>query len=162
MILCRHIISLLFGACAGGVLTYTITRSMPLMQLPHMRMHLLRLFHSWKSDSQKSHSCYKLTLKHSSAAMPRSGKQKDLQPEEVHHALKYGAPSTEHLRFFKDFVVSCDTRLRNPRWVMEHITRKQTRGVGNRQAPARARPSPCMYRRYTGQAPGVSVHMPKL
>ena len=73
-------------------------------------------------------------------AMLRSGKQEDLQPEEVHHALKYGAPSIEHLRFFKNFVVSYDTRLRNPRWVMEHITRKQTKGEGNRQAPACARP----------------------
>ena len=64
------------------------------------------------------------------------GRQENLQPQELHHALKYGAPSTEHLRFFKNFVVSYDTRLRNPRWVMEHITRKQTKGEGNRQAPS--------------------------
>ena len=50
----------------------------------------------------------------------------------MHHALKYGAPSTEQLRFFKNFVVSYDARMRNPRWVLEHITTKQTRGEGNR------------------------------
>jgi endonuclease G len=50
----------------------------------------------------------------------------------VHHALKYGAPSTEQLRFFKNFVVSYDARMRNPRWVLEHITTEQTRGEGNR------------------------------
>ena len=62
------------------------------------------------------------------------GKQEDLQPEKLHHALKYGAPSTDNLRFFRNFVVSYDTRLRNPKWVMEHITRKQTKGDGNRYA----------------------------
>lgn len=50
----------------------------------------------------------------------------------MHHALKYGAPSTEQLRFFKNFVVSYDARMRNPRWVLEHITTEQTRGEGNR------------------------------
>ena len=50
----------------------------------------------------------------------------------MHHALKYGAPSTEQLRFFKNFVVSYDARMRNPRWVLEHITTKQARGEGNR------------------------------
>ncbi len=78
--------------------------------------------------------------------MLRSGQQEDLQPEEVHHALKYGAPSTEHLRFSKNFVVSYDSRLRNPRWVMEHITRKQTKGEGNRQALC---PSPIHLRALT-------------
>ena len=52
----------------------------------------------------------------------------------MHHALKYGAPSSENLRFFKNFVVSYDSRLRNPRWVLEHITAQQTQGDGNRQA----------------------------
>lgn len=70
---------------------------------------------------------------HTTISLP-AGQQGDLQPEEVHHALKYGVPSTNNLRFFKDFVVSYDTRMRNPRWVMEHITRTQTRGKGTRQA----------------------------
>ena len=50
----------------------------------------------------------------------------------MHNALKYGAPSTEQLRFFKNFVVSYDARMRNPRWVLEHITTKQIRGEGSR------------------------------
>ena len=54
----------------------------------------------------------------------------------MHHALKYGAPSSENLRFFRNFVVSYDSRLRNPRWVLEHITPQQTQGDGNRQASA--------------------------
>jgi len=53
-------------------------------------------------------------------------------PADLHHALKYGVPSSENLRFFKNFVVSFDARTRNPRWVLEHITREQTRGDGNR------------------------------
>ena len=61
-------------------------------------------------------------------------RQEDLQPEKLHHALKYGAPSTDNLRFFRNFVLSYDTRLRNPKWVMEHITRKQNKGDGNRYA----------------------------
>ena len=87
-------------------------------------------------DRRNHHLVHEQTLIAAKAirAVLCSGKQEDLQPEELHHALKYGAPSTEHLRFFKNFVVSYDSRLRNPRWVMEHITRKQTRGEGNRQA----------------------------
>ncbi|EIE23808.1 DNA/RNA non-specific endonuclease, partial [Coccomyxa subellipsoidea C-169] len=47
--------------------------------------------------------------------------------------LKYGLPSSEGLRFFKNFVLSFDSRTRNPRWVLEHITRAQTQGEGNRK-----------------------------
>ncbi|CAK0783055.1 hypothetical protein CVIRNUC_006250 [Coccomyxa viridis] len=59
--------------------------------------------------------------------------QEGLPAEQVHHALKYGAPSSENLRFFKNFVVSYESRLRNPRWVLEHITAQQTQGDGNRK-----------------------------
>ncbi len=50
----------------------------------------------------------------------------------MHHALKYGAPSSENLRMFQDFVVSYDARLRNPRWVLEHLRRDGARGEANR------------------------------
>lgn len=53
---------------------------------------------------------------------------------QLHHALKHGMPDGEQLRFFKNFVVCFDARMRNPRWVLEHITREQTRGDGNRFA----------------------------
>ena len=66
--------------------------------------------------------------------MSNAGEQEALPAEQVHHALKHGAPSSENLRFFKNFVVSYDSRLRNPRWVLEHITTQQTQGDGNRQA----------------------------
>ena len=66
--------------------------------------------------------------------VPDAGEQEGLPADQVHHALKYGAPSSESLRFFKNFVVSYDSRLRNPRWVQEHITAQQTQGDGNRQA----------------------------
>ncbi|BDA47734.1 probable endonuclease G, mitochondrial [Coccomyxa sp. Obi] len=55
------------------------------------------------------------------------------EPAALHHALKYGMPSSEGLRFFQNFVLSFDSRTRNPRWVLEHITRAQTRGDGNRK-----------------------------
>ena len=64
----------------------------------------------------------------------------------MHHALKYGAPNSENLRFFQNFVVSYDSRLRNPRWVIEHITRDRARGEANRCHSARWRSSslhPC-------------------
>lgn len=50
----------------------------------------------------------------------------------MHHALKYGAPSGGNLRYFKDYVVCYDARLRNPSWVLEHITTNQPRGVATR------------------------------
>jgi hypothetical protein len=66
----------------------------------------------------------------------RAGKkQEPTQPEQLHHALKHGMPNGERLRFFSNFVVSFDARTRNPRWVLEHITREQTRGDGNRCSP---------------------------
>ena len=48
----------------------------------------------------------------------------------MHHALKYGLPSSENLRFFQNFVVSYDARLRNPRWVLEHLTCNRAKGAG--------------------------------
>lgn len=45
-----------------------------------------------------------------------------------------GMPDDTVLRAFTDFVVSFDTRLRNPRWVLEHIDRRKGRGEANRCA----------------------------
>ena len=51
-----------------------------------------------------------------------------------HHALKHGAPSTENLRAFNHFVVAYDSRLRNPRWVLERISRERSSGDAQRCA----------------------------
>lgn len=61
-----------------------------------------------------------------------TGARKEEEPAPVHHALKYGAPSGGNLRFFKNFVVCYDARLRNPSWVLEHITRSRPRGIATR------------------------------
>ncbi|KAL4428150.1 hypothetical protein ABPG75_002239 [Micractinium tetrahymenae] len=51
-----------------------------------------------------------------------------------HPALKWGMPVGDRLRLFSDYVASFDTRLRNPRWVLEHINRERLAGRdGNRQ-----------------------------
>ncbi|PSC75639.1 Mitochondrial nuclease [Micractinium conductrix] len=36
--------------------------------------------------------------------------------------FKYGMPVGDRLRLFSDYAASFDTRLRNPRWVLEHVT----------------------------------------
>ena len=51
-----------------------------------------------------------------------------------HSALKHGAPSSENLRVFPNFVVSYDSRLRNPRWVLERISRERSGGDAQRRA----------------------------
>ena len=43
-----------------------------------------------------------------------------------------GAPLGETVRAFDGFVVSYDPRLRNPRWVLERITRDSVKGDGDR------------------------------
>lgn len=48
-----------------------------------------------------------------------------------YHSIQ-GMPDYTVLRAFTDFVVSFDTRLRNPRWVLEHIDRRKGRGEANR------------------------------
>ncbi|KAL3143367.1 hypothetical protein ABBQ38_002197 [Trebouxia sp. C0009 RCD-2024] len=50
----------------------------------------------------------------------------------VHHCLKYGLPSTEHLRFHQNFVLSFDSAKRNAKWVLEHITKESSSGQGSR------------------------------
>ncbi|KAK9814237.1 hypothetical protein WJX72_002706 [[Myrmecia] bisecta] len=54
-------------------------------------------------------------------------------PRLKHKALKYGLPSTENLRFYKNFVVSFDCRLRNPHWVLEHVHTGSHKGDANRK-----------------------------
>ena len=98
---------------------------------------------TWRSCNALFHQGYPATLPpcmhgcrtHSACAHSavRAGKRNDTEePGQLHHALKYGAPSAENLRFFRNFVVSYDARLRNPRWVVEHISRDSTRGEANR------------------------------
>ena len=50
-----------------------------------------------------------------------------------HSALKHGAPSSENLRAFQHFVVAYDSRLRNPRWVLERISRERSGGDAQRR-----------------------------
>ncbi len=52
-----------------------------------------------------------------------------------HSALKYGAPSSDNLRAFRHFVVCYDYRLRNPRWVLEHVSRERSSGDAQRYGP---------------------------
>ena len=50
-----------------------------------------------------------------------------------HSALKHGAPSSENLRAFQHFVVAYDSRLRNPRWVLERISKEHSGGDAQRR-----------------------------
>lgn len=43
-----------------------------------------------------------------------------------------GIPQTDTLRFYEGFVASFDSRLRNPKWVLEYITQDSIKGEGNR------------------------------
>ena len=45
----------------------------------------------------------------------------------AHPALKYGAPATERLRAYEGFVSCLDGATRNPKWVLEHVTRESLR-----------------------------------
>ena len=47
--------------------------------------------------------------------------------------LSIGAPIGDILRTFDGFAVSYDTRLRNPKWVLERLTKDSSKGDGNRQ-----------------------------
>mmetsp|Transcript_1435 Transcript_1435/g.4274 ORF Transcript_1435/g.4274 Transcript_1435/m.4274 type:complete len:410 (-) Transcript_1435:16-1245(-) len=46
--------------------------------------------------------------------------------------FKYGAPVADVLRQYDQFGVLWDTRLRNPRWVLERVTKETSSGAGNR------------------------------
>lgn len=50
-----------------------------------------------------------------------------------HSALKHGAPNSENLRAFQHFVVAYDSRLRNPRWALERISREHSGGDAQRR-----------------------------
>ncbi|GBF90528.1 DNA RNA non-specific endonuclease [Raphidocelis subcapitata] len=54
--------------------------------------------------------------------------QKDLE----HPALKFGLPQTEQLRFFSGFVSCFDSATRNPKWVLEFISKDSLKGEGAR------------------------------
>ncbi|KIY96603.1 endonuclease, partial [Monoraphidium neglectum] len=49
-----------------------------------------------------------------------------------HPAIKFGIPQTEQLRFFSGFVSCLDGATRNPKWVLEHITKDSLKGEGTR------------------------------
>eukprot|EP00879_Flechtneria_rotunda_P013643 GHRR01014251.1.p1 GENE.GHRR01014251.1~~GHRR01014251.1.p1 ORF type:complete len:441 (+),score=151.04 GHRR01014251.1:1605-2927(+) len=51
----------------------------------------------------------------------------------MHRALKYGIPQSETLRFYEGFVASFDHRTRNPKWVLEYITKESLQGEGTRE-----------------------------
>ncbi|GIL80059.1 hypothetical protein Vretimale_12871 [Volvox reticuliferus] len=52
--------------------------------------------------------------------------------EEHHHALKFGAPETEIVRQYEGYIAAYDYRTRNPKWVLEHITRSSSNGDAKR------------------------------
>ena len=107
----RYFASLLFGAGLGGAATLLFIRG-PLLPA---------CMHAWRSLGG-----------HADRAVHAGRRGDTEEPGRLHHALKYGAPSGENLRFFRNFVVSYDARLRNPRWVIEHISRDSTRGEAHR------------------------------
>lgn len=39
---------------------------------------------------------------------------------------------SDKLRLFSDYVVNFDTTRRNPKWVIEHISKDKLKGDGNR------------------------------
>lgn len=43
-----------------------------------------------------------------------------------------GAPASDSIRVLTNFVIDFDTRLRNPKWVVEHFTDEKLQGDGNR------------------------------
>ena len=51
-----------------------------------------------------------------------------------HPALQHGCPPADLLREFPGFAVGWDARLRVPRWVAESVTRRGSRGDGDRSA----------------------------
>jgi endonuclease G len=46
--------------------------------------------------------------------------------------LLAGIPQTDTLRFYEGYVASFDGRTRNPKWVLEHITKESLQGEGTR------------------------------
>lgn len=48
-----------------------------------------------------------------------------------HPTGKYGLPTADQVRVFTDFIVSYDNRLRNPKWVIEHLSREKSQGPRN-------------------------------
>ena len=43
-----------------------------------------------------------------------------------------GLPTSDPLRVYTNFIASWDSRMRNPKWVIEHITRDKLKGEGTR------------------------------
>ena len=46
--------------------------------------------------------------------------------------LAAGLPLSDPIRAYNNFVAGMDTRLRNPKWVIEHLTRDKLKGEGVR------------------------------
>lgn len=46
--------------------------------------------------------------------------------------MRAGIPQSDTLRFYEGFVASFDSRTRNPKWVLEYISRDSLRGEGTR------------------------------
>ena len=67
-------------------------------------------------------------------AAPPEPEEEGVQELARHPALKHGMPISDSLRAFTGFVVAWDTRLRNPKWVIEHLARETLSGGGTRRA----------------------------
>jgi hypothetical protein len=63
---------------------------------------------------------------------PRPGGRQITQEDLAHPALKYGMPQTDHLRFFSGFVSCFDSASRNPKWVLEYVSKDTLGGEGTR------------------------------
>ena len=56
-----------------------------------------------------------------------------------HPALRFGAPTTDTLRFFTTFVACVDSSKRTPKWVLEYVSKETMYGDGNRWGAALSR-----------------------
>jgi hypothetical protein len=57
------------------------------------------------------------------------------------HTTPTGIPQTDSLRIFDGYVTSYDGRTRNPKWVLEVVTRESLQGGGTRCAVCRVCPA---------------------
>eukprot|EP01025_Chloroclados_australasicus_P011080 TRINITY_DN14801_c0_g1_i3.p2 TRINITY_DN14801_c0_g1~~TRINITY_DN14801_c0_g1_i3.p2 ORF type:complete len:369 (-),score=43.16 TRINITY_DN14801_c0_g1_i3:565-1671(-) len=60
------------------------------------------------------------------------GKKFDSQMFRYHPAIKHGRPIGEALRLYEGYVVCFDYKTRNPKWVLEHLTRESVSGDADR------------------------------
>lgn len=66
------------------------------------------------------------------SALPGARREVGASSPPVHPALKHGVPKTSTFRAFTDYVLEFDSRLRNPKWVLEHFNAETMKGDGTR------------------------------